>query len=116
MIKTLINPQNLPQPRGYNHAVRAWPVGRMLVLSGQVGWTANEQFVSKELLGQFSQGATQFFGLHGITEFHAPQNFRGKTGNTRKDNIFALGKRIADAQDPMIGNAYNVPGKSFFRQ
>jgi len=55
VIKTLINPQTLAQPRGYNHAVRAWPVGRMLFLSGQVGWTATEQFVSKELLGQFSQ-------------------------------------------------------------
>ena len=32
MIKTLINPTTLAQPRGYNHAVRAWPVGRMLFL------------------------------------------------------------------------------------
>ena len=55
MIKTLVNPQNLPQPRGYNHAIRVWPCGRMLFLSGQVGWTADERFVSKEILGQFSQ-------------------------------------------------------------
>ena len=55
MIKTLINPTTLPQPRGYNHAVRAWPCGRMLFLSGQIGWTSNEAFVSKEILGQFSQ-------------------------------------------------------------
>jgi enamine deaminase RidA (YjgF/YER057c/UK114 family) len=55
VIKTLINPQTLATPRGYNHAVRAWPVGRLLFLSGQVGWTAEEQFVSKEVLGQFSQ-------------------------------------------------------------
>ena len=55
MIKTLINPQTLAQPRGYNHAIRAWPVGRMLFLSGQVGWTAQEQFVSKDVLGQFAQ-------------------------------------------------------------
>lgn len=55
MIKTLINPQNLPQPRGYNHAIRAWPCGRMLFLSGQIGWTADEKFVSKDILGQFSQ-------------------------------------------------------------
>jgi len=55
VIKTLINPQNLPQPRGYNHAIRVWPCGRMLFLSGQIGWTADEKFVSKEILGQFSQ-------------------------------------------------------------
>ena len=55
MIKTLINPPTLPRPRGYNHAVRAWPVGRILFLSGQIGWTADEKFVSKAVLGQFSQ-------------------------------------------------------------
>lgn len=55
MIKTLVNPQTLAQPRGYNHAVRVWPCGRMLFLSGQVGWTADEKFVSKDVLGQFSQ-------------------------------------------------------------
>lgn len=55
MIKTLINPPTLPRPRGYNHAVRAWPVGRLLFLSGQIGWTADEKFVSKEVLGQFAQ-------------------------------------------------------------
>ncbi len=55
MIKTLVNPQTLPQPRGYNHAIRVWPCGRMLFLSGQIGWTADEKFVSKEILGQFSQ-------------------------------------------------------------
>ena len=55
MIKTLINPPTLPRPRGYNHAVRAWPVGRILFLSGQIGWTADEQFVSKAVLGQFAQ-------------------------------------------------------------
>jgi enamine deaminase RidA (YjgF/YER057c/UK114 family) len=55
VIKTLINPPTLPRPRGYNHAVRAWPVGRILFLAGQIGWTADERFVSKDVLGQFSQ-------------------------------------------------------------
>jgi enamine deaminase RidA (YjgF/YER057c/UK114 family) len=55
VIKTLINPQTLAQPSGYTHAVRAWPCGRMLFISGQVGWTGEKQFVSKDILGQFSQ-------------------------------------------------------------
>jgi enamine deaminase RidA (YjgF/YER057c/UK114 family) len=55
VIKTLINPPTLPQPRGYNHAVRAWPCGRMLFISGQIGWTSEEKFVSKDILGQFGQ-------------------------------------------------------------
>ena len=55
MLKTLINPKNLPRPRGYNHAVRVWPCGRMLFIAGQVGWTAEEKFVSQDTLGQFGQ-------------------------------------------------------------
>ena len=55
MIKTLVNPKTLPRPRGYNHAIRVWPCGRMLFLAGQVGWTVEEKFVSKDILGQFGQ-------------------------------------------------------------
>lgn len=55
MLKTLINPNTLAQPQGYNHAVRVWPCGRMLWLAGQVGWTADQKFVSKDILGQFGQ-------------------------------------------------------------
>jgi enamine deaminase RidA (YjgF/YER057c/UK114 family) len=55
VIKTLINPRTLPAPSGYNHAVRAWPCGRMLFVAGQVGWTAEKKFVSRDVLGQFSQ-------------------------------------------------------------
>ena len=55
MLKTLINPENLPRPKGYSHALRMWPCGRMLFLSGQVGWTGEGRFVSSDVLGQFSQ-------------------------------------------------------------
>ncbi|MHC4820793.1 MAG: RidA family protein [Planctomycetota bacterium] len=55
MLKTLINPRTLAQPAGYNHAIRVWPCGRMLFVSGQVGWTAEKKFVSKDTLGQFGQ-------------------------------------------------------------
>jgi enamine deaminase RidA (YjgF/YER057c/UK114 family) len=55
MLKTLINPHTLPRPKGYSHALRMWPCGRMLFLSGQVGWTAEGRFVSRDILGQFSQ-------------------------------------------------------------
>jgi enamine deaminase RidA (YjgF/YER057c/UK114 family) len=55
VIKTLVNPPTLPRPKGYNHAIRVWPCGRMLFIAGQVGWTSEEKFVSKDILGQFSQ-------------------------------------------------------------
>ncbi len=55
MIKTIINPKALVKPRGYSHAIRVWPCGRMLFLSGQVGWTQEGKFVSRDVLGQFSQ-------------------------------------------------------------
>ena len=55
MIKTLINPPTLPRPRGYNHGVRAWPVGRLLFLAGQIGWNAKGELVSEQFVPQFRQ-------------------------------------------------------------
>lgn len=83
MIKTLINPPTLPQPRGYNHAIRVWPCGRMLFLSGQIGWTAEEKFVSKDILGQFAQ---------------ALANLRQamKTGGGRMDDIVQMRIYVTD--------------------
>lgn len=42
-----------PRPRGYANG--AVGVGRPLHIAGQIGWDANEQFASRELLPQFAQ-------------------------------------------------------------
>ncbi|HEV8681865.1 MAG TPA: RidA family protein [Actinomycetota bacterium] len=51
----LVNPDTLPPPRGYSHAVVAGP-GRIVTLSGQTGHRADGE-IAEDLVGQFDQAA-----------------------------------------------------------
>jgi len=47
-------PPGWKQPVGYSNGIVA-PAGRIVFIAGQVGWDANEQFHSEELVPQFEQ-------------------------------------------------------------
>ena len=47
-----INPPDWPQPRGYANGTIAR--GRVLHVAGQIGWDAQQQFASDELVAQFA--------------------------------------------------------------
>jgi enamine deaminase RidA (YjgF/YER057c/UK114 family) len=49
----IINPPDLPPPRGYAHGLVA--EGRMLFVAGQVGWTDRAELVSDRFADQFDQ-------------------------------------------------------------
>jgi len=48
----IINPDFLPRPSGYNHVV-VTPAGRMVFLSGMIGWDAGGSVTSSDLVEQF---------------------------------------------------------------
>ena len=48
-----LHPPGWPRPKGYANGVAAR--GRMIFLSGMVGWDANEKFASDDLTGQVRQ-------------------------------------------------------------
>jgi enamine deaminase RidA (YjgF/YER057c/UK114 family) len=50
---TIINPPELPAPRGYNNGVVAQ--GRMLCVAGQIGWTQAGQLVPGGFVEQFAR-------------------------------------------------------------
>lgn len=50
----IILPEGWPLPKGYSNGILA-SQGRVLFLAGQVGWTAEEKFVSDKLVPQFEQ-------------------------------------------------------------
>ena len=51
-MKTLL-PPGWPRPKGYANGISA--TGRLIVTAGVVGWTAEEQFETDDLAGQFRQ-------------------------------------------------------------
>jgi enamine deaminase RidA (YjgF/YER057c/UK114 family) len=48
-----INPEGWPQPKGYSNGMIG--EGRILVIGGQIGWTAHQVFERTDFLGQFDQ-------------------------------------------------------------
>ena len=51
---TLINPESLGAPRGYSNGVLI-EGGRLLFISGQVGWDQQQQIVADDLVEQFDR-------------------------------------------------------------
>jgi len=50
-----INPESLGAPRGYANGVLTEAGGRLLFISGQIGWDAEQQIVSDDLVEQFDR-------------------------------------------------------------
>lgn len=55
MSVTLINPESLGAPRGYANGVLTEAAGRLLFISGQIGWNEHQQIVSDDLVEQFDR-------------------------------------------------------------
>jgi len=54
MAARVLHPPGWLQPIGYANGISA-PAGRIVFVAGQVGWDANQQFHSEELVPQFEQ-------------------------------------------------------------
>ena len=54
MSTQVLNPPNWRPPVGYANGISA-AAGRIVFIAGQVGWNANQQFQSEELVPQFEQ-------------------------------------------------------------
>ena len=54
MSTQILNPPNWRPPVGYANGISA-AAGRIVFVAGQVGWDANQQFKSEELVPQFEQ-------------------------------------------------------------
>ncbi|HEX5704212.1 MAG TPA: RidA family protein [Pyrinomonadaceae bacterium] len=53
MAFTLINPESLGAPRGYSNGVLTDAGGRVLFISGQIGWDHQQKIVSDDVVEQF---------------------------------------------------------------
>ncbi len=49
----ILLPEGWPRPKGYSNGIAT--EGRMIFISGQVGWNENEEFEAKDLAGQVRQ-------------------------------------------------------------
>jgi len=68
MSTELVLDENAPPPRGYADG----RIGRgpALHIAGQVGWNAQQQFVAKDLVGQFAQALDNVLGVLRVAHGH----------------------------------------------
>jgi enamine deaminase RidA (YjgF/YER057c/UK114 family) len=52
-VKHVVTPSHFPKPRGYSHGIIA--EGRVLFISGQIGWDKDARIVSPDFETQFLQ-------------------------------------------------------------
>lgn len=53
MTRKILQPEGWPRPKGYSNGIAA--TGRLVFTAGVVGWNEEENFVAKDLAGQFRQ-------------------------------------------------------------
>lgn len=59
----IINPESLGAPRGYSNGVLTDAGGRLLFISGQVGWDQKQQIVSDDLVEQFDRALANLIAV-----------------------------------------------------
>lgn len=62
MTHQTILPEGWATPRGYANGILARP-GRTLYMAGQIGWTAQQEFTSAELVPQFAQALENILAI-----------------------------------------------------
>lgn len=62
MAHETILPEGWANPQGYANGILAQP-GRTLYMAGQIGWTAQQEFTSEELVPQFAQALDNILAI-----------------------------------------------------
>ena len=73
-----------------------------------------QEHLHHALFRHLLQRLAQLFRLHRVGELDPAQDFRREARHAAKDDLLALAQGVADAQEPMIGNADDVAGERLF--
>jgi len=66
MVFKIINPESLGAPRGYSNGLITEAAGRLLFISGQVGWNEKQQIISADFVEQFDRALANLIAV--VTE------------------------------------------------
>ena len=101
---TIINPPDLPAPRGYSNGVVAQ--GRLLFVAGQIGWTDRAELISDRFADQFDQALANVLSVVRAAG-GAPESLARLTVFvTDKTNSLAAQREIGDRYRIRMGRHY----------
>ena len=101
----VINPEELAEPTGYNNGM-LYHSGRMLFISGQIGWNKEKQIVSDNFSTQFEQALANLISV--------VRAAGGEPTSIGKLTIFVTSKQEYISEIKTVGSAYRkLMGKHF---
>ena len=100
----LLQPPDWPRPKGYANGIAAR--GTLVCLSGIVGWTSEEKFVSDDFVGQVRQALQNIVAI--LKEAHArPEHIARMTWYVLdKQAYMSSGKEMGRIYREIIGSHY----------
>ncbi|HYJ87915.1 MAG TPA: RidA family protein [Pyrinomonadaceae bacterium] len=103
---TLINPESLGRPRGYSNGVLCEPGGRLLFVSGQIGWDEKQRIVSEDFVEQFDRALGNVLSV--------VQEAGGNAGQIARMVVYVTNKVEYVEQTASVGERYRARmGKHF---
>jgi len=99
-----LNPPGWARPKGYSNGISA--SGRMVFVSGMVGWDAQERFQAADLVGQVRQALNNIVAV--LAEGGAkPEHIVRMTWYLRDKRAYLLaGREIGEVYREIVGRHY----------
>jgi len=102
---TIINPEALGQPRGYNNGV-LFEGGSLLFVAGQIGWDRDQIIVSDDFAAQFGQALANVLAV--------VREAGGGPENIARLTVYVTDKKEYASRQRDVGTAYRqLMGKHF---
>ena len=105
MTHQIILPDGWPVPKGYSNGILA-ARGRTLFLAGQVGWTAEEKFISENLVPQFEQALKNIVSIVEKAGGSAKDICKMTCFCKDRDQYLASRKQLGSIWKQIMGNHY----------
>lgn len=100
----LIEPEGWPRPRGYSNGVSA--SGRLVAISGQIGWDAQERLVGPDLVSQARQALVNVVAVVAAAGGRPEHVVRLTWYVTDRDAYLASGPALGAAYREVMGRHY----------
>ena len=105
-MKTVLQPEGWPRPRGYANGVAAQ--GRQVFVAGMVGWNAAAQFESDDLVDQVRQALANVKAVLDEAGAKPEHMVRMTWYVTDRADYLARGRDIGAAYRDVMGAHYDV--------
>ena len=105
-MKTVLQPEGWPRPRGYANGVAAQ--GRQVFVAGMVGWNAAAQFESDDLVAQVRQALANVKAVLDEAGAKPEHMVRMTWYVTDRADYLARGRDIGAAYREVMGQHYDV--------